>query len=637
MWADDAKKMVDMGIRQVRVGEFAWSRIEPAQGQFDWGWLDRAIDVLGAHNLSVTLGTPTATPPKWLIDLHPDILACDASGRPRKFGSRRHYCFSSERYREEAARITELMASRYGQHEAVNCWQTDNEYGCHNTTRSYSDAAKKAFRIWLSQRYGNIDALNTAWETVFWSQEYQGFDAVDLPMLTVTEPHPAHVLDFYRFSSDQVVRFNKMLCDILWRHAPGRDIVHNYMGFYFEFDHFKVAEDLDAVGWDSYPIGFLDVEPFSQADKTEYMRQGHPDFAGFYHDLYRACGRGRWHIAEQQPGPVNWASSNPVPLDGMVRLWTLEGVAHGAEFVSYFRWRQAPFAQEQMHAGLMRPDNAPSTAAGEAALSAIDINKLSGALETQSAKVAIVFSYEASWLFEAQPHNPNWSYTRLVFDWYSALRRLGLNVDFISPDMSHDDYAVIIAPSLPILSVEFVERAKISSAHYVFGPRTGSKTQHFSIPENLPPGPLQRLLPVKVTQVDSLPNGFTFKGDYGGQAVQSTAWLDHIESQLVPTAKTDEGHGLLYSQGRFSYFTTVPDADFLAQTLKAILKTADLSVKSMPEGLRLRQLGEITFAFNYSATPTELPRDVTPEDTQFLIGARQLEPAGVAAWQTGEE
>jgi beta-galactosidase len=230
-WADDARRMAEMGLSRVRIGEFAWSRIEPDPGCFDWGWLDRAIETLHGAGLGIIMGTPTATPPKWLVDQIPDMVAIDANGQPRKFGSRRHYCFSHRGYTDEAARIVAALAERYGDHPAIVAWQTDNEYGCHDTVLSYSQAALAGFRDWLAKKYGDVAALNAAWGNVFWSMDYRAFAEIDLPNLTVTEPNPAHVLDFRRFSSDQVVHFNRHQADILRAASPGRDIVHNFMGF----------------------------------------------------------------------------------------------------------------------------------------------------------------------------------------------------------------------------------------------------------------------------------------------------------------------------------------------------------------------------------------------------------------------
>jgi len=173
IWAEDAHRMVAAGLSHVRLGEFAWSRIEPQPGEFDWAWLDRAVTTLAEAGLSIILCTPTATPPKWLIDRMPDMVALDADGHPRRFGSRRHYCFSHVGYRAEATRIAQAVSERYGHNHSVVAWQIDNEYGCHDTTLSFSVAARDEFRIWLADRYGDIGALNRAWGNVFWSMEYR--------------------------------------------------------------------------------------------------------------------------------------------------------------------------------------------------------------------------------------------------------------------------------------------------------------------------------------------------------------------------------------------------------------------------------------------------------------------------------
>ena len=214
--------------------------------------------MLGAAGLKVVMSTPTATPPKWLIDPHPDILPVGADGHARGFGSRRHYDFSSNAYFAASQRIVTLLAERYGNHPAVAAWQTDNEYGCHQTVVSYSPDAVARFRDWLRARYTTIDALNAAWGTVFWSMEYTSFEQIDVPVGTVTEAHPSHRMDYRRFASSEVARYNRMQVEILRRHAPGRVMVHNFMQNFFEFDHYPVAADLDAATWDSYPLGALE-------------------------------------------------------------------------------------------------------------------------------------------------------------------------------------------------------------------------------------------------------------------------------------------------------------------------------------------------------------------------------------------
>ncbi len=627
IWAEDAKRMVQMGLSQVRIGEFAWSRLEPTAGQFEWDWLDRAIAILADAGMEIILGTPTATPPKWLVDSMPDMVAVDEQGNPRKFGSRRHYCFSHQPYREQCRRITTAMAERYGENPAIVAWQTDNEYGCHDTIVSYSEAAKIGFRRWLADKYDHVDALNTAWGNVFWSMEYRSFDEVDPPNLTVTEPNPAHVLDYRRFASDEVVSFNKLQVDILRPRSPGRDMIHNYMGFFTEFDHHTVAKDLDVASWDSYPLGFLEQFWFSDEEKLRYTRQGHPDIAAFHHDLYRGCcAGGRWSVMEQQPGPVNWARYNPAPLDGMVRLWTLEAMAHGAELVSYFRWRQAPFAQEQMHAGLLRPDSAVAPGGHEAALAAADIQQL-GQIGETAKSVALLFSYEAAWLFETQPQGQSFRYLELVFEMYSALRQLGLNVDIVSPDAALDDYKMIVVPSLPILSPTLVERIAKLEVPVLFGPRTGSKTADFAIPADLAPGPLQQLIPLKVARVESLRPGMAEKGaDY-----DVTRWIETVETDLPSDEALVDGRGIIFSNGPVRYLASWPPAPLVKRVFATMANEVGIAIFDLPRDLRVRQLGDLHFAFNYGTEDLDLTGLM--QGSKLVLGDTIVKSAGVAAWK----
>lgn len=621
-WADDARRMASMGITRVRIGEFAWSRIEPQPGLLDWGWLDRAIETLHAAGLGVILGTPTATPPKWLVDRMPDMIPLDEGGHPRRFGSRRHYCFSHDGYRREAARIVTALAERYGQHPAIVGWQTDNEYGCHDTAVSYSSAALQAFRGWLRQKYQSIDSLNSEWGNVFWSMEYRSFDEVDLPNLTATEANPAHWMDFRRFSSDQVASFNRMQVNILREASPGRDVTHNFMGFFTQFDHHVVGRDLDLVTWDSYPLGFLEQFWFSDSEKREFARQGHPDIAAFHHDLYRGCSANRrWGVMEQQPGPVNWARNNPAPLPGMVRLWTLEALAHGAEMVSYFRWRQAPFGQEQMHAGLLRPDRVDDVAADEVRQASAEIEML-GPLSLEPARVAILFDYPSCWSIEIQPQGRQQNALRSTFEFYSALRSLGMDVDILSPDAPIDGYALIALPCMPMLPPGLVDRLRGFAGRIVIGPRTGSKTPGFSIPAELPPGELQSLVPLKVVRVESLREGLVERG----RGFLVHRWLEHVETELPPDLILEDGRGVSWSNGRVHYLGAGLDANGLATFMREVATSAGLSPIPLPQHVRFRRAGGLRFVFNYGTEPYRLPSPCEP-----VLGDEEVPPAGVSA------
>ncbi|WP_117238256.1 beta-galactosidase [Thermus sediminis] len=630
-WKEDARRMRELGLSYVRLGEFAWALLEPEPGHLDWSWLDEALATLAGEELKLVLGTPTATPPKWLVDRYPEILPVDREGRRRSFGGRRHYCFSSPAYREEAQRIVTLLAQRYGSHPAVVGFQTDNEYGCHGTVRCYCPRCRAAFQRWLADRYGEVEALNRAWGTAFWSQRYRGFTEVELPHLTVAEANPSHLLDYYRFASDQVRSFNRLQVEILRAHAPGRFVTHNFMGFFTDLDPFALAQDLDFASWDSYPLGFTDLMPLPPEEKLRYARTGHPDVAAFHHDLYRGVGRGRFWVMEQQPGPVNWAPHNPSPAPGMVRLWTWEALAHGAEVVAYFRWRQVPFAQEQMHAGLNRPDYAPDLAFFEAKKVAEELEGLDLPSLRQS-PVALVYDPEAAWVYEIQPQGAEWSYLGLVYLFYGALRRLGLDVDFLPPGASLQGYPLVVVPSLPLVGGEALKAFKGADGLVLFGPRSGSKTKTFQIPPELPPGSLQEFLPLKVVRVESLPLDLRerVEGSLGVYALG--LWREWVESPLEPLLRFSDGWGALFRSGRYLYLAAWPSAELLGALLALLAGEVGLPVRLLPEGLRLRRRGPWVFAFNYGPQAVEAP---APREARFLLGERWIPPYDLAVWEEG--
>ncbi len=594
-WATDAAQMAATGLTWVRIGEFGWSRMEPTPGTLTWDWLDRAIAVLGDAGLKIILGTPTATPPRWMVDKYPDMLAVDAAGRQRKFGSRRHYDFGHLGYRNECRRIARLMGERYGANPHIAAWQIDNEYDCHDTALSYSDAARRGFQDWLAQRYQSTDGLNRAWGNVFWSMEYDSFDQIDLPNLTVTEPNHPHQLAFRRYSSDQVLTFNKVQVDELRKHTDA-PLIHNYMGRITTFDHWKVGADLDIASWDSYPIGFLsDRLEGSPAFKQTFLRQGHPDNQAFHHDLYRAVGKGRMWVMEQQPGPVNWAPYNPAPLPGMARLWAWEAFAHGAETVCYFRWRQATFAQEQMHAGLLRPDSSPAPALAEARRVAGEIEAL-GDVGTAQAQAALVFDYESAWAWDAQPQGADFEMFRLAFAAYGALRRAGLNIDILPPDIDDlSPYKLVLAPGLMTLS----DNLRTAFANFdgiaLIGPRTDTKTDELAIPT--PIGPCLPNTDVTVVLTESMPPDDKIKLQGGGRFVH---WFEHLEGTAPVHLTTKAGQPAIMGGDHIRYLAGWPDDATFDQIIGGVCDVLDLATLRLPEGLRIRDTATHRFIFNYA-------------------------------------
>ena len=625
VWESDAARMAEVGIQWVRIGEFAWSRLEPSPGNLTFDWIIRAMDVLGRHGLKVVFGTPTATPPRWMIDKHPDMLAVDINGRRRGFGSRRHYDFSHLGYREECARITRLLADAVGNHPALGAWQTDNEYGCHGTTYSYSPAAKEGFQRWLAEKYGTPEALNEAWGNVFWSMEYSRFDQVDLPNLLVTEATPAHDLDFRRYSSDQVAAFNKVQFDILKATRPDLPVIHNFMSRYTEFDHYDLAETLDIASWDSYPLGHLAVSDEPDEIKRLYMRQGDPDNGAFHHDLYRAVGHGRWWIMEQQPGPVNWAQFNPDPLPGMARLWAWEAFSHGAEVVTYFRWRQAPFAQEQMHAGLLRPDSEPAPAYHEAMQVAEELKAVGMAGTAAKGRVAVVFDYQSEWAWEIQPQAKGFSHGAHVRALYSAFRKHGIDIDVLPPSTkSFAGYDIVAIPALFAWNDDLRTAIADFDGHLLIGPRSGSKTQNFSIPAKLGPDLPSNQLDLKVIRIDSIDPALEIEVKGSGGVHH---WRERIETKANVVIEDVEGWPVLVNQGKLYYLGASGTKALVQRVVDYLIEEVDLPTLALPAGVRCRTRDGFRVYVNYGTRATTLAP--AKDEAGYVLGTAELPAAGV--------
>ena len=635
-WAQDAARMKALGLTYVRIGEFAWSRFEPEPGVYDFDWFDRAIETLGAAGLKVVIGTPTATPPKWLIDRNAEVMPIDVkTGRVRGFGSRRHYDFSSLVYRAAAVAISEKLASRYGENPAVAGWQTDNELACHDTTPSASPAARDGFRNWCRRRYGDVAALNTAWGNVFWSMEYRDFDEIELPVGAVTETSPAHRMAFKRYSSDQVVAFHDAMIAVIRRHSPGRFVTHNFIPMHeTDVDNHALAKGLDFAAYDNYPLGRIDLTMAdAPAEKFRpYMRTGHPDFGAVFFDQTRGLTGTRFWVMEQQPGPVNWAGHNPRPAPGMVRLWTWEAFAHGADVVSYFRWRQAPFAQEQMHAGLERPDRTPAEAWPEIERVAAELALVDLAADPVTpASVAIMVDVEAQWLGEIERQGDSYDYTTLLLDWYGALRRLGLDVDFVAPDGDPAPYKLILAPALAMPSAETVAGLVASSAVTLFGPRSGAKTKDVTIPDGLAPGNLRDLLPIRILSVETIRPDCAGSIRFDGVDHASMTWRETIDAGACEVlARYEDDAPALVAYGRHHYLATLTDPGLLDALFASLCAKAGVATQPVAGDVRVRGRGNLRFAFNYGADPVDCP---APDDAKYLIGGATIAPRDLSVWK----
>jgi beta-galactosidase len=335
---------------------------------------------------------------------------------------------------------------------------------------------------------------------------------------------------------------------------------------------------------------------------------------------------------EQQPGPVNWANNNPRPAPGMIRFWTLEAFAHGADCVCYFRWRQAPFAQEQMHAGLLRPDNSKTEAWPEAEqamaeVAALDIDNQ----PLQPASVAIITGAEGLWVSDIEKQGEAYEFNQVQLSYYSALRELGVNIDFIAVDSDFAPYSIIIAPSLPIVNQTFIDKCKASSAQFIFGPRAGAKTLEFGYPSILPPGLLQQLIPIRILSVETLRADCTEDLNWNSQQYQSGGWREQLDAaETTVLARYEDNQPAVVTQDRFTYIGTLTNREFLLDFFHQHCQQASIATYRFGQDIRVSQRGNLIFAFNYSDQSQELPLD---SDTSLMLGSAHIEPHGVTVWR----
>jgi beta-galactosidase len=327
VWDEDVRLMREAGVNLVSLGIFSWAKLEPRPGEYDFGWLDRIIGLLYENGVMVNFATATASPPPWLAKLHPESLPVTQNGVVLHPGARQHYCTSSAAYKERAAELVRRTTNRYKDHPALAMWHVNNEYGCH-VAECYCDASAQHFREWLRARYGDLDILNEAWGTAFWSQRYGEWGEILPPRSAPTFANPTQQLDFRRFSSDALLELHEMEKEILREATPDVPITTNFMGFFKPVDYWKWAAREDLVADDSYP---------DPSDPEAHVG------AAMSRDLMRSLGGGApWVLMEQTTVRVNWRNRNVPKRPNEMRLWSYGAVARGAEGIMFFQWRQSP-------------------------------------------------------------------------------------------------------------------------------------------------------------------------------------------------------------------------------------------------------------------------------------------------------
>lgn len=459
VWQDDVRLMREAGVNIVSLGIFSWALLEPRPGEYDFAWLDEVMDLLHEHGIDIDLATATASPPPWLARLHPEILPQTIDGTILWPGARQHWRATSPVFREYALRLTRALAERYGDHPGLVAWHISNELGCHNLY-DFSDDAARAFRVWLQSRYGTLDALNDAWGTAFWSQHYSEWEEILPPRSAPTLRNPGQQLDFERFSSDAARDHLRAENAVLAEVTPDVPRTTNFMVA-------QNVRDIDYASW----VGDVDF-----VSNDHYLRPGElgRDDLSFWANLTGNLAGGLpWFLMEHATSAVNWREVNPPKRPGELVRDALTHVAHGADAVCYFQWRQSRAGGERYHSGMVPHAGADSRVFRDVVALGAQLGDLAPVTGSrrEKARVAIAFDYESWWVSGRDGHPSEApAYDDESLAWYRALLDLGIRADVVPVAASFDDYDVVIAPLLHVVPDELrlrLEHVVTSGRHLI--------------------------------------------------------------------------------------------------------------------------------------------------------------------------
>jgi len=648
-WETDARLMQEAGFNVVRLAEFAWVNMEPAEGRFEFGWLDEALEVLRKRGISVILSTPTAAMPAWVPRKYPEVMAMQGNGQRIRWGVRKNNCFTSGAYRLLSERITRAMAAHFAKAPNVIGWQTDNEFG---GPLCYCSSCQAECHDWLRAKYGTLEELNRRWGTHFWGQRYGDWEEIQFPEGRerdwdysgegyLSTHNPSLCLDFQRFFSWLNVRFQHDQVRLLRELCPNHFVTHNLMGLFSDLDYYQFAEDLDHVSWDNYPVwGSPEIRYRSSAAAA----------------VMRGLKRKNFWIMEQTAGPGGWSSFGRNPWPGELRNVVYQQVANGADGIIWFRWRTCTAGREQYWHGLLGHDGKPLRRYQEAAQTAKELHQIEGELAgtTVKAQVAIVYDYESIWALRIQPGFVGNNYHAQMMRYYSALFRAGVSADMVKPTQDLSGYRMVIAPELFVLPdavaaklSEFVAAGGV----LVTDLRTGVKDETNLCYDRTLPGLLTEALGIAIEEYEAMDGTMSYpvvgKEGIAGSftAQQYTDWVTPQGAQALAgyqqwhmrpfaaATRNQFGRGAAYYVG-----TVVKEEEFYDQLMQHALKSAGVAPLVKPPvgveaALREGEGRKLLFLVNHTEEKQTVP---VPEGKQELLSGKQtgseldLEPYGVA-------
>ncbi|MGN8768555.1 beta-galactosidase [Paenibacillus barengoltzii] len=619
VWKEDERMFKLAGIDVATVNVFSWAMIQPSEETYDFAQLDETIDRLYKSGVYVCLATSTGAHPAWMARKYPDVLRVDVQGRKRRFGGRHNSCPNSPTYRKYAARLAGKLAERYKDHPGLLIWHVSNEYGGY----CYCDNCAAAFRVWLRERYKTLDELNRVWNTRFWGHTFYDWEEIVVPNELSEEwggnrtNFQGISLDYRRFQSDSLLECYKLEYDEIKKHTPNVPVTTNLMGFYPELDYFKWAKSMDIVSWDNYPS--LDT-PVS--------------FTAMAHDLMRGLKSGApFMLMEQTPSQQNWQPYNSLKRPGVMRLWSYQAVARGADTVMFFQLRRSIGACEKYHGAVIEHVGHEHTRVfREVAELGRELDQLGDTLldARTEAKIGIVYDWENRWAIElSSGPSVALNYVNEVHKYYDTLFQMHVESDMVSVEEDFSKYEILIAPVMYMVKPGFakkVEEFVTGGGTFVTTFFSGIVNENDLVTLGGYPGELRSVLGIWAEEIDALLPGHT------NQIVMKEAWgalsgqydcgllcdLIHAEgAEVLAEYGSDFYQGMpvvtvnSFGKGRAYYVASSPDAAFLQGFLKNLCEEKGIQpLLDAPEGVevarRVKDGKAFLFLLNHNEGPAEV-------------------------------
>lgn len=629
VWLDDILLMRELGVDLVAINIFGWAQLQPQPGPYDFSRLDRIMTMLHEAGIRVNLGTGTASPPPWMARIHPETLPQSADGTLAWPGGRQAWCPSSPVYRQKALELVSAMADRYGEHPALALWHVSNELGCHNA-HCYCDVSALAFRGWLRQRYGTLDALNAAWGTAFWSQRYGAWEDILPPRVTRSAGNPAHLLDFKRFSSDALLDHYRAEEAVL-RARSSAPVTTNLMvtAHIQTQDYWSWAPSLDLVANDHYLDHRLS-DPLAEL--------------AFSADLTRGLAGGRpWMLMETSTSAVSWQPVNHAKRAGELVRTVLGHVARGADSICFFQWRASPSGAEKFHSALLPHGGTAGSGWRQSLEVAALVDRLAPVLGSRvEARVAMVFSWNAWWAAEGDTQPSRlMTYLPEAHRYHRALRALGVTVDMVPPGANLEGYDLVIVPTLYSLTDDdaaAIAAAAAAGATVLVTPLSGIVDEHDSIRPGGYPGAFRDLLGIVVDEFRPLAADAAALLGSGRRASIWTEQLRVLDAEVLdtfadgPAASSAALTRRTVGAGSAWYVATVLDDEDVRSLMRELCAEAGIEVIDVGDDvdivIRRSDLKQYTFIINHRPEPIAVPADGLDLVSGEIVSGTASVPAG---------